>query len=90
MVINNQYVLFRTTFNVVVLFTLISQKCLRFQIPQQVHPQFQCKGTVIGPSSKAKIAMNDSQCYPLNLYLIFNVGDIVVFLGLKGFNIKRV
>ena len=34
----------------------------------------------------AKMAMPDSQRYPGNLYLINNMEDIVVFLGLKVFN----
>ena len=33
----------------------------------------------------AKLAMPDLQRYPWNLYLISNVEDIVVFLGLKVF-----
>ena len=45
------------------------------------------KGTVsvISSHSHAMIAMPDSQQYPWNLYLIKNLEDIVVFLGLFHF-----
>ena len=32
------------------------------------------------------MAISDSQQYPWNLYLISNVEDIVVFLGVKVYN----
>ena len=37
-------------------------------------------------SLHAKMAMSESQQYPLNLNLIINVEDIVVFQGLQMFN----
>ena len=46
------------------------------------------KGTerVIYLTLHAKVAIPNSQRSPGNLYLIRNVGDIVVFLGFKVFN----
>ena len=39
------------------------------------------------PCDHANMAMLDMQWYPLNLYLINNVEDIVVFLSLKCSNL---
>ena len=46
---------------------------------------FCLKGTV-NVTFLAKIAISDSQRYPLKLRLINNLEDIVMFLGLKVFN----